>query len=698
MTIASARGFDAERGGVDRAASAECRGAPRAPRAVEGEEHHVGLARWRCARAARGASSGLPLKVTRRDLARGARPFALEGLLHAARERRGRGDHDRRVPAVGHGEQRRLARLLLERQRDREEIRRAARRILAGGWFSASAGWRAHSLRASAGGAVAREAAPPRGCAPAACAWRQASSSAAPLVVDVHEPHHGRRALPATSRRGGEALAHRVGEAAERRRGDGQDERDVRPGAMGASSRPGAWVAGRRGRGEQGAHDRAAREARLRIDVVGARRRLRGGAGCAAGCAGRPVGRECRRQQRCEGEKEDRVEARHGQGRCGLRYAARGRAAPRGIGTRIICGRDSHRESRRHHASRATRDARARRLVAAEDTRVTRGLLAHFGIARPRGRDARAQRARARPRRSCARSRRDERVALVSDAGTPGGERSRARVVVERVRAAGLRVVPDSGRERAHRGAFARAGSRPTASCSRASCPRRARERQRQARRARRGALGDRALRGAAPHRARRSRDLHAALGERDVVIARELTKRFETHRAPAARAGARLGRGRPRSAPRRVRARDRGPAAPSAPRDPIRARSSRRCSPNCRSSRRWRWRRRSPGRRATISTPWRCGCEVTHRGPATGVRIIAPDARNAHDHAAPTTGTCTCATARRWHRWCGATARQFARAIVMPNLKPPVITVAQAAAYRERILAALPRARPSSR
>ena len=37
-------------------------------------------------------------------------------------------------------------------------------------------------------------------------------------------------------------------------------------------------------------------------------------------------------------------------------------------------------------------------------------------------------------------------------------------------------------------------------------------------------------------------------------------------------------------------------------------------------------------------------------------------------------------------------TARQFARAIVMPNLKPPVTTAAQALAYRERILAALPR------
>ncbi|MFZ1180118.1 MAG: dihydroorotase [Herbaspirillum sp.] len=36
-------------------------------------------------------------------------------------------------------------------------------------------------------------------------------------------------------------------------------------------------------------------------------------------------------------------------------------------------------------------------------------------------------------------------------------------------------------------------------------------------------------------------------------------------------------------------------------------------------------------------------------------------------------------------------TAHQFARAIIMPNLKPPVTTVASASAYRDRILAALP-------
>src|SRR6186997_1161481 len=39
-----------------------------------------------------------------------------------------------------------------------------------------------------------------------------------------------------------------------------------------------------------------------------------------------------------------------------------------------------------------------------------------------------------------------------------------------------------------------------------------------------------------------------------------------------------------------------------------------------------------------------------------------------------------------------GATARQFARAIVMPNLKPPVVTVSQAKAYRDRIVKELPK------
>ncbi|MCZ6668564.1 MAG: dihydroorotase, partial [Gammaproteobacteria bacterium] len=37
-----------------------------------------------------------------------------------------------------------------------------------------------------------------------------------------------------------------------------------------------------------------------------------------------------------------------------------------------------------------------------------------------------------------------------------------------------------------------------------------------------------------------------------------------------------------------------------------------------------------------------------------------------------------------------GHTARQFSRAIVMPNLNPPVVSCEQALAYRERIMSAL--------
>ena len=38
-----------------------------------------------------------------------------------------------------------------------------------------------------------------------------------------------------------------------------------------------------------------------------------------------------------------------------------------------------------------------------------------------------------------------------------------------------------------------------------------------------------------------------------------------------------------------------------------------------------------------------------------------------------------------------GHTAAQFARALVMPNLKPPITSTALALAYRDRIMAALP-------
>ena len=48
------------------------------------------------------------------------------------------------------------------------------------------------------------------------------------------------------------------------------------------------------------------------------------------------------------------------------------------------------------------------------------------------------------------------------------------------------------------------------------------------------------------------------------------------------------------------------------------------------------------------------------------------------------------CATGRCWPQVLPYTAQQFARAIVMPNLVPPVTTIAAARAYRERIFAVL--------
>jgi dihydroorotase len=83
---------------------------------------------------------------------------------------------------------------------------------------------------------------------------------------------------------------------------------------------------------------------------------------------------------------------------------------------------------------------------------------------------------------------------------------------------------------------------------------------------------------------------------------------------------------------------------------------------------------------------------------PAPAARRAAPDARMPR---MPETATLTLSRPDDWHLHLrdGAalaavlpyTARQFARAIVMPNLRPPVTTTALALAYRERILAARP-------
>ena len=90
-------------------------------------------------------------------------------------------------------------------------------------------------------------------------------------------------------------------------------------------------------------------------------------------------------------------------------------------------------------------------------------------------------------------------------------------------------------------------------------------------------------------------------------------------------------------------------------------------------------------------------GAVPGHRGPrCSGRSGCGPD-----DRIPPMSETLTITRPDDWHLHLrdGAalaavlpfTARQFGRAIVMPNLKPPVTTAAAALAYMERIFAALP-------
>ena len=83
--------------------------------------------------------------------------------------------------------------------------------------------------------------------------------------------------------------------------------------------------------------------------------------------------------------------------------------------------------------------------VACEDTRHTQSLLRAYGIDKPRSCWPCTSTTRPRPRRPWSqRLRAGQRVAYVSDAGTPGVSDPGARLVAA-VRAAGLRVVPLPG-------------------------------------------------------------------------------------------------------------------------------------------------------------------------------------------------------------------------------------------------------------
>ncbi len=164
-------------------------------------------------------------------------------------------------------------------------------------------------------------------------------------------------------------------------------------------------------------------------------------------------------------------------------------------------------------------------VIAAEDTRVSVTLLRRYGIATVPTvlhRHNEAQRTSALlAALSAGRS-----VALVSDAGTPALSDPGARLV-RAAREAGHRVVPVPGAS-ALATAVAAAGLRAERFVFLGFLPTQAK-----ARRALLESVADLPFALVvyeAPHRVRATAaDLHAALGTRDLVVARELTKAFET-------------------------------------------------------------------------------------------------------------------------------------------------------------------------
>ncbi len=170
--------------------------------------------------------------------------------------------------------------------------------------------------------------------------------------------------------------------------------------------------------------------------------------------------------------------------------------------------------------------------IAVEDTRVTGPLLARYGIDTPLL-AAHQHNERAAAAAIVDRLRRGERIALATDAGTPGISDPGA-VVVRAVLDAGLRVVPIPGASSLLAAASA-AGLRDGRFRFVGFLPSAAREREQLLRDL--AADDGPSVLFEAPHRIRALLDTLAAVLEpgRRVVIGRELTKKFESITAQAA-------------------------------------------------------------------------------------------------------------------------------------------------------------------
>lgn len=163
-------------------------------------------------------------------------------------------------------------------------------------------------------------------------------------------------------------------------------------------------------------------------------------------------------------------------------------------------------------------------LIAAEDTRHTKGLLAHYGIPTPMT-SCHGHNERAKAHALVERLGRGENIALVSDAGTPTISDPGYRLVREAVRA-GINVVPIPGPS-ALTAILSASGLAVGAFVFEGFLPPKTRER-----RARLRELESESRNLVfyeAPHRLRDSlQDLFQILGDREVVLAREITKVYE--------------------------------------------------------------------------------------------------------------------------------------------------------------------------
>ena len=165
-------------------------------------------------------------------------------------------------------------------------------------------------------------------------------------------------------------------------------------------------------------------------------------------------------------------------------------------------------------------------VIAAEDTRVTRGLLSHYGIT------TRLIAVHEHNERNAAQGivnllQQGQKVALVTDAGTPAVSDPGAKVVAA-VHAAGLKVVPIPGVS-ALVAAISASGEGEHGFAFRGFLPATASERKRELSRLK--SSTETLVFYESPHRIVDSvTSLHEAFGDtRELIICRELTKKFET-------------------------------------------------------------------------------------------------------------------------------------------------------------------------